>query len=694
MFVRHRLVVAALLGSGAGIFVADTAWAQEIVPSESADAYILVTGGALPDRSESEEAVVIDRDALDHIASGRVENALKDIAGLQQFRRSDARSAHPTSQGMTMRGLGGNAASRVVVILDGVPITDPFGGWVNWPSIQAGRLGAIQVRRGGGTLSQGAGAVAGTIQLFSENSPADHAALEGSLFYGSRDSIAAQGIVSGKLGEAGAGLIAAQFERSDGFIPVVAGQRGSADKRAPYQQGSVVLRGVVDAGASRELQVNLSGFTDERNRGTDFTDNRTIGSDMSLRLVDRGSLPWSAMVYGQVREMRSGFASVNADRSVATQTLDQYRVPATGWGAAFILHPAKGVQLGADARFMSGESRERYTFVNSSPTRLRRAGGDARTIGAHVALSYNVFHALAFDASARLDHWRISNGVLDERSMAGAVINDIHHPNRDDWEPSASAGLTFRPIGNVRLRASGYTNWRLPTLNELYRPYRVGADAIAANPDLSPERVKGGEIGASFDNGKARMGVTLFANRLDKAIANVTLARGPGVFPGVGFVSGAGTYKQRRNLDAIKAKGVEVDAHMPFAPGWSLGASYAYTDAKVEASGIAFALDGLRPAQVAKHSGSARLDWAGDKADVFVTMRYSGKQFEDDQNSIRLNDALTFDAGVSVPVVGGLRLDVRGENLADKRVEAARSSTGIVERATPRTIWLGVSFKR
>ncbi len=698
--MRHRMIVAALLASSAIVGGVDIARAQETISVENTEASIntetsiVVTGGALLESDEGEGAVVIDRTALDHIASGRVENALKDIAGLQQFRRSDARSAHPTSQGMTLRGLGGNAASRVAVSLDGVPVTDPFGGWVNWPSIQAGRLGAIQVRRGGATLNQGPGAVAGTIQLLSENSPADHAALEGGLFYGSRDSVAAQGLVSGKLGESGAGMIAAQFERSDGFVPVIAGQRGTADKRAPYEQGSIALRGVMDAGGVREVQVNLSAFTDARNRGSDFTDSRTIGSDMSLRLVDRGSVPWSAMIYGQVREMRSGFASVNADRSAATQTLDQYRVPATGWGAAVVVQPLKGVELGGDARFLSGESRERYTFVNGSPTRLRRAGGDARMIGAYASLTRKLGPVVTVDASARIDHWRIGGGILDERSMAGPVINDIHHPNRDGWEPSASAGLTFHPADNVRLRASGYANWRLPTLNELYRPFHVGADAIAANPDLAPERVKGGEIGAGFDNGKMRISATLFANRLDKAIANVTLARGPGIFPGVGFVSAAGSYKQRRNLDAIEAEGLEVDARFTLSEDWSMSGSYAYTDAKVKASGAALALDGLRPAQVPRHNGSARIDWAGDLVDAFITARYIGKQFEDDQNTIRLDDALTFDAGISVAMTGGLRLDVRGENLADKRVEAARSSAGIIERASPKTIWVGIRFER
>lgn len=667
------------------------AWAQDQASVE-ADS-IVVTGGALSDPGEEGEAVVIDRDALAHIASGRVEDALRDVAGLQQFRRSDARSAHPTSQGMTMRGLGGNAASRTAVTLDAVPITDPFGGWVNWPSIQADRLGAIEVRRGGGTLSQGAGAVAGSIALFSANDPADHDPLTASVAYGSRNSVAARAMVSGQLGQTGSALAAFQFERSDGFVPIIKGQRGSVDQPAPYQQGSLALRGVIDVGDSSEAQFAMSAFRDRRNRGTDFTDSQSMGSDMSVRLVNRGTLPWSAMLYGQLREMRSGFASVNADRSVVTQSLDQYRVPATGWGGALAVQPLQGVQVGADWRFLSGESRERYTFVAGAPTRLRKAGGNARTLGVYADASVEVGDRLTLDGAARLDHWRLSHGVLDERSMAGAVISDIDHPERQGWEPSLSGGLTFRPADGLALSAKAYRNWRLPTLNELYRPYRVGADAIAANPALSPERVEGREVGARYGTGKTHIGLTAFSNRLEGAIANVTLARGPGTFPGVGFVSAAGAYKQRQNLDAIQSKGVELDARAALNAQWSIGGSYAYTDAKVEASGAALALDGLRPAQVARHSAAARLDWTATKADAFLVARYIGPQFEDDQNSIRLKSAITFDAGFSVGLMDGLRLDFRGENLADKRVEAARSSSGIIERATPRTLWVGFSFE-
>ena len=109
------------------------------------------------------------------------------MPGFQQFRRSDSRSANPTSQGATLRALGGNASSRALLILDGVPQSDPFGGWISWPAFDPRRLGQVRVVRGGGTGANGPGALAGTIEL-SSAAPDELAGLVGGLAYGSRDS--------------------------------------------------------------------------------------------------------------------------------------------------------------------------------------------------------------------------------------------------------------------------------------------------------------------------------------------------------------------------------------------------------------------------------------------------------------------------------------------------------------------------
>ncbi|HEY0325373.1 MAG TPA: TonB-dependent receptor, partial [Allosphingosinicella sp.] len=239
-----------------------------------------------------------------------------------------------------------------------------------------------------------------------------------------------------------------------------------------------------------------------------------------------------------------------------------------------------------------------------------------------------------------------------------------------------------------------YLGWRLPTLNELYRPFRVGPDATAANADLEPERLRGAEAGIEWRPlPQAGIGVTVFANRLDDPIANVTLGQGPATFPGVGFVAAGGEFRRRQNLEAIDSRGIEIDGSVAFGR-FSLNAGYSFADAKVVASGDAAPLDGLRPAQTPRHSAAATLAWSPrDGAHASLSARYVGDQFEDDLNRQVLDEALTFDAALLWPLTRNLSLEARAENFTDERVEAAISSDGTVERATPRTLWLGLRIR-
>uniref|UniRef100_UPI0025E2690C TonB-dependent receptor domain-containing protein n=1 Tax=uncultured Sphingomonas sp. TaxID=158754 RepID=UPI0025E2690C len=352
------------------------------------------------------------------------------------------------------------------------------------------------------------------------------------------------------------------------------------------------------------------------------------------------------------------------------------------------------LRLGGEWRETEGETRERFNFQNGAATRSRKAGGRTRTLGAFTEAAWQS-GALTLSGGARLDRWRISGGFLDERVLAtGATLNNVNFADRSGWEGTARTGASWRPAEAVTLRTAAYLGWRLPTLNELYRPFRVGPDATAANARLAPERLRGIEAGVEYrPTGNARVGVTVFANRLGSAIANVTLGRGPGVFPGAGFVADGGEYRQRRNLDAIRSKGVEVDGRLDLG-AWSLSGGYSFAGAQVDASGPALPLDGLRPAQTPKHSLSSTLGWRGSRdARASLSARFVSSQYEDDLNAQLLPDAITFDATASLPLTRALALEARAENLTDKRVVAAISGAGIVERATPRTLWLGLRFR-
>jgi outer membrane receptor protein involved in Fe transport len=515
---------------------------------------------------------------------------------------------------------------------------------------------------------------------------------EGSVEAGSRNSLEASGFGGA---DAGGGIfsLSGRAERSDGFIPITAETRGTVDRPAPYDEASLRARWVTPVANDTELQLGGLAFTDRRNRGVPFTANRTRGLDASARIVGRGSLQWSALVYGQWRNFRSSFASVNADRSSASRASLQDSVPSDGYGGSFEVRPSLGhgsqLRIGADARSTNGESRELYSYVSGQPTRRRIAGGSSQTAGLFTEASV-VRGPLTVSAGGRIDRWQIANGKLLEWLIAtGVSTRTDRYPKREGWLPTARAGAVFQIGPAISLRSAAYLGWRLPTLNELFRPFRAGADATAANPLLDPERLAGVEVGVEYARDGVSASVTTFVNRLSNAIANVTLGQGPGVFPGVGFVSSA--YQQRENIDAIRVRGIEASADAKRGD-WSFRLGASYNAARVSASGAAARLNGLRPAQTPRLVLTGGVGWDSGGRAIELQVRRVGDQFEDDLNQRRIRPATVVDGSFAWPLGNRVQFILRGENLLNETVIAGLNDDGSVERATPRTLWVGLRF--
>lgn len=660
---------------------------QALPPTPPAAEAIIVTGKALPD-AEASRAYDVDTIGFKELTDSpthQLDQLLKQVPGLQLYRRSDSTSGHPTSQGVTLRALGGNASSRALLILDGVPQSDPFGGWIDWPAYDSAGLERVRVIRGGGSVPYGSGALAGVIDMSSLASVGATASVEA----GSRNSVAAHGYLGEPVGRSLLTLDV-QAARSDGFIPVTVETRGPVDEAAPYREASIHSRFVAPVAKYVELQASGLGFIDLRNRGVPFTGNRTRGADASLRLVGSGRWQWSATGYSQWRNFKSSFASVNDDRTSAAQVALQDSVPSHGIGGSIEVRPPVGggfeLRLGADSRFTSGESRELYLYEEGDPTHRRISGGTTETEGAFAEATV-VRGPLTLSGGARIDHWQIANGHLIERVIAtGTATRDDQFPGRSGWRPTARAGAVIGLGSGLSLRSAAYLGWRLPTLNELFRPYRVGADATAADAMLDPERLAGAEAGLGYRRKTFDLAVTGFVNRLSDAIANVTLGQGPGVFPGVGFVTGF--YQQRQNLDSIRVFGLEASGQAHRGP-WSLRLGASYSDARVQASGVSAPLDGLRPAQTPMLTVTGEAGWSDRGRSATIAVRHVGSQFEDDLNQHLIAPAMTIDAFAQWPLTGTIQLIVRGENLLDSTVVTGIGGDGTVEQATPRTLWIG-----
>jgi outer membrane receptor protein involved in Fe transport len=113
----------------------------------------------------------------------------------------------------------------------------------------------------------------------------------------------------------------------------------------------------------------------------------------------------------------------------------------------------------------------------------------------------------------------------------------------------------------------------------------------------------------------------------------------------------------------------------------------------MQGNGPAELLDGLRPAQTPKFSGTLAAGWQEDGKGAQLVLRRVGAQFDDDLNSDVLKAATTLDAYASWPLTGRLQLVARAENLTNGLVMAGINGDGSVERATPRTLWIGIRLR-
>ena len=644
--------------------------------AQEAEAPVIVVTGEGLDETPATPAYdkqIIDREQLVSVPSGRIEDALASVAGFQQFRRSDSRSANASAQGATLRALGGNATSRALVLLDGVPMSDPFFGYIPFSAIAPERLSQIRVTRGGGSGPFGAGALAGTIEM--ESAGIDQLdGFAGQALVNDRGETELSGSAGARLGS-GFLVASGRWDRGKGFYTTPEADRVPLSARAAFDGWSAQIRGVAPVSDEIELQVRGLAYRDERTLRFKGADSSIEGQDASLRLVGRGEWEFDALAYLQARN----FTNVVVSSTRFVPVLDQRNTPATGLGGKLELRPPVGdvhvLRVGMDFRRAEGELFETaISAFSGNITARRNAGGTNTDLGLFVEDDWSLGR-LVLTLGARLDRWTIRDGFYTERDASGGLLSTDSFADRAGWDASFRGGVLYRASDVVALRAAAYSGLRLPTLNELYRPFVVFPVVTQANAALENERLEGFEAGIELTpNPAVALSLTAFDNRVKNAVANVTIAE---------------NLRQRRNIDAIQSRGLEASVSATLG-AFSLDASAVWTDAEAKGSGFAAALDGNRPSQTPRFTGGATLSWTpADDWLLSATVRHVGAQFEDDLESNVLPAATTLDAFVQVPMTPSIAFVLRGENLTDEAI-VTRNQSGAIDLGVPRTVWAGV----
>lgn len=605
--------------------------------------------GADPSIATPAAVTAIGGEALVSQPAATLDDALRAVPGFSLFRRSSSRVANPTTQGATLRGLSASGSSRALVLADGVPLNDPVGGWVYWNRVPIAALDEVSVARGASGDLHGSDAVGGVVTLRSSGGAGVRLLAEA----GSHGVARASSV--GGWSEDDVRLVAAaEGFTTSGFVTTAPESRGAIDVPARSRHGSGHLAVGLGATGSRAT-LRGSHFGEARGNGTPVQKNSTRISQASA-VLDRGTR-LSARGYAQLQRYDQTFSAVAGDRASERQTSAQeVTAAAIGGAAEWGWSGRRGsVAVSGSGRLVDAEL-ENVVFTL-----------DGARQAPQVTAPFQATGALAVQAS-----------VHGARASAGGGLR------AEAWRSSldtATHHLFFSPrlwgvyaaTDRLSLRLSLQSGHRPPTMNELYRPFRVGDVLTQANAALRPETVRGFEGGASWRSRGLALRVLGFWSRVDDAITNVTLSAAGGLI-----------LRQRRNAARIRAAGAEIEAEARVAGSLTLTAASSLVDSVFTRG----PLDGLRVPQVARQQHALGVRGSAGPLRISGEWRRIGRQYDDDRNAFALAPSSIVDARAGWRLRRGIELFAAMENVADAEQDVGRTPLRTI--GLPRTTRAGI----
>ena len=640
-----------------------------------------ITGDLIPSTPTSQYQ--ISAEAIDYSGSLVVDDVLRQVPGFSTYRRSSSLFANPTSQGVSLRGVGASATSRSTVLLDGIPLNDQFGGWVYWARVPRAAIESMDVANGAASDLYGGGALGGVVNL--QTRPARESYATGEVLYGSMNTPDVSFSTGTPIGNWSINA-AGQAYQTDGYIAVAPDERGTVDTNV----ASGILAGLLEAsrnlGERGSIFVRGSGFGDSGKNGTPLQNNDTtiaeldVGADWTS--THAGS--FSGRLYGTRELYHQTFSSIALNRDSETLT-DLQRNPSQQIGFvgtwARLFAEKHKVSAGFEALGVRGHSQD-LNYRAGTPSVLLDAGGRQRTFGffAQDAFLFSPGWLLTF--GARVDIWNNNNGYQNRTPQPAGATTPTTFPDRTESAFSPRVSLLKSFHNGLALSASVYRGFRAPTLNELYRNFRVGNVLTLANPALTGEHLTGGEAGASLPTWGNRLTLRgdFFWSEIAQPVANVTLSTTPALIT-----------RQKENLGLTQARGFELAGEMHVTARLQVSAAYLFVNSTVVSFAANPSLQGLFLPQVAQNQFGVQVSYIGKSWTLAAQARFLGNQYDDDQNLLPLGRAFSLDAQVSRQLKWHTSLFFAVQNLTNDRFYV--SATPVLTEGPPIFVRGGLRFE-
>ncbi|MEO7674310.1 MAG: TonB-dependent receptor [Pyrinomonadaceae bacterium] len=641
--------------------------------------------------------VVLTRETLDSTAAQTLDDSLRQIAGFTLFRRSSSKTSNPTAQGANLRGVSGSGVSRAAVLFDALSLNDAFGGWTFWSRVPKIAVEQAEVLRGGASPFYGDGGLSGAVNLTTPR-------VDELPIFRIQASAGSQNTYDGSFFAAAkkngwAFDLAAETFQTAGYIPIAESERGLADTPANSRHNSGIFAVSKEFGegfltrrrrdaenlSSGRIFVRSNLFSERRDNGTSLTYNRTYfrqisgGGEYLNRAI--GGLQIRAFVDTQIYDQT--FSAVSADRNGETLSRLQ-RVPSQASGGSLSWSKLFGdhsVSASFETRSVRGFSDEVGYFAGR-PTSVSGSGGTERTYSVFAYDTWRATDRLHINFGGRFDHWKNVEAHMATRTLSTNATTDLSFADRSQRAFSPRVAALYQLRSNISLYGSYSRSFRAPTLNELYRGFRVGNVVTLANENLSAERANTFEGGVNLTGIKNRFNMrgNFFVTEVSDPVVSVTLVTTPTLIT-----------RQRQNVGETRTRGIEIDAEILLRSDLRFSASCLLADSRVAEFPANSNLEGRFLPQIARQQFSLQLNYrSATRFSAGLQARVSDAQFEDDLNTLRLHPYFTMDATAAFRLRKGVEIYAAAENVFNSRYDIGLTPNRTV--AAPLFVRVGLRF--
>ena len=713
--------------------------AAEVAESDSLDQIVVnATRSDTQLQDMPLHTTIITHEEIENSPATSVDQLLRQVPGLL-IPGSPFYTTDPTGNNITFRGL----SKKVLVLVDGVPLMDPFYTTIQWFRVPLSNIERVEIVRGGGAGLWGNLAVGGVVNIVTKRPTENNGdvALTGGSLGTYSASVNKNQVVTDTLS---LNLSADTFQ-TDGYNNAPQALRasfwpGRGDSSATFQnvrlgayfQPTTDLSGFLRAGYHVQKE-DIGGYAFGANnqKSPDFQGGLTEIFNAASRLV--------ANVYGQnvnftkfngagcyVASVYACGASVSGAGASAAQQMGQVLQYASSFdanpyrergGSLIYSHSYQGLftdaEYGFDYRRISGEDSQQVyrTPTNALPgvLRIQRTNfgaGNQTFLAVFAQTKLNPIDRLEITLSAREDRYESRDGTAIQTNYSNVIApipgiplgGPVPSSNTTKFDPSLSA--RYAATQNLSFRGSIYEAFRAPGLNNLYRSFGSSSITIA-NPLLGPETLLGKELGLDWHDNSFTLSATLFQEYVKNMVATYQINAGAVIPAAVQAICGAdytgvpntfcpGTVSFNTNGQDERSNGVELDAKWMMAHSLTLATYATATQAYYTRTTTGDPIDRQLPL-VPRYVAGGNLTWNTlDRWTQFLDIRYTSAMTLSSLTSaplIRQGGYAVADFSSTYRFGHGLTVSAAAQNLFDKTyTDSSASNPQSISEALPRTI--------